>query len=102
MTLKVQQLISEIQGKLAIIRQNKETQQEENQSLTKDLQSLKVTLQEKEKQWMRKEEEWNQSLETVRGDGEQTAPKSTNPAWSAEEIDEMVKEIEFCISQLKK
>ena len=103
MTEKIQQFIDEIRQKTLAMHRQLNEERSKNESLMLELSDLKSKLSEKEKQ----EAVLIEDIEKLKVELEasRTQVQGSDLISSRrrdEEIDELVKEIEYCISQLKK
>jgi chromosome segregation ATPase len=99
----LQQSIDSINAKIASLTQRMEALKSQNAAMTEEIQSFKEQLHEgsqRESQLLETIEKLNQDLSLA---NKQVIELSQRPTGrSAEEIDELVKEIDYCIEQLKK
>lgn len=102
MSDRVNQLIEDIRGKVNLMKDSVETEKNKAKELTQEVETLKSKLQSKENELAQLNGKI-QALELEKDD-----LKNNNIAVPAEngvsedQIDELVKEIEYCITQLKK
>ena len=99
----LQQSIDSINAKIASLTKRMEALKSQNAAMTEEIQAFKEQLHEgsqKESQLLERIEKLNQDLSLA---NKQVIELSHRPTGrSAEEIDELVKEIDYCIEQLKK
>ena len=102
MSDRVNQLIEDIRGKVDLMKGKVTAEQNKNSELSQEIESLKAKLQSKENEVLQLNGKI-QDLETEKNDLESKniAVPAENGV-SEEQIDELVKEIEYCITQLKK
>jgi chromosome segregation ATPase len=104
MTENIQQIITSIRSKatglsdqLKILREKNQQLEVEISSLKSEIQGLKISIQEY------KTENENLQMELTTAKEEVvTSPSDSDLSRREEEIDALVKEIEYCIHQLKK
>lgn len=102
MSERVHQLIDEIRRKSAVMREQLEAERATNVSLTSEIASLReqlLTGEQRVEEMQGTITELNDRVETLK---EQGANSSSASGISNEEIDALVKEIEYCIGQLKR
>lgn len=102
MSERVHQLIDEIRKKSAVMREQIESERATNASLTSEIVTLRERLLVKEQEMTAMQgtiAELNERVETLK---EQGANAISGSGISNEEIDALVKEIEYCIGQLKR
>lgn len=100
---RIQKSIDSINSKIASFKLQFDNLKSQNESMSKEIQSFKEELHEKsqkEAEQTRLIEKLNQELELAL---KQVVELSQRPTGRTdEEIDELVKEIDYCIEQLKK
>jgi uncharacterized coiled-coil DUF342 family protein len=99
----LQQSIDSINAKIASLIQRMEALKSQNAAMTEEIQAFKEQLHEgsqKESQLLETIEKLNQDLSLANNQVIELSQRPTGR--SAEEIDELVKEIDYCIEQLKK
>ncbi|MBU2018063.1 MAG: hypothetical protein KJ941_00335 [Bacteroidetes bacterium] len=103
MTEKIQQKIDQITKKVSALQHNLAIQVDKSERLSSEIDSLKATIGALEEEIQAKESELISLSEKMMVTTEQNATSSTdfNPQRD-NEIDDLVKEIEYCIGQLKK
>ena len=102
MSDSINQLIDTIQKKSLLLKNQIASEKSKNEELTQEIQSLKREVSSKDEQvdeLNSKITELNDGLKAVK---EQNITSSEGKGISDEQIDEVVKEIEYCIGQLKK
>ncbi len=102
MSEQVYQLIDEIRSKAAHLREQLKSECSTNAKLTTEIEALKDQLEIKANEngaLQGKITELNERIEAI---SEQGVDQSTEKGISNEEIDTLVKEIEYCIGQLKR
>jgi chromosome segregation ATPase len=103
MNEKLQHSIDSINAKITSLTQRMEALKSQNAAMTEEIQSFQEQLHEssqKESQLLESIEKLNHDLSLANN---QVIDLSQRPTGrSAEEIDELVKEIDYCIEQLKK
>ncbi len=103
MTERIQNSIGNIKDKISSLLQGIDELKNQNSSMSLEIQSLKQELEKKaqiEQQLNVSIDHLNQELEVVK---KQVVDLSQAPVGRSEsEIDELVKEIDYCIEQLKK
>ena len=103
MNENIQNSIDSIHAKINSLTQRMMVLKSQNTAMTEEIQSFKEQLHEcsqRENQLVETIEKLNQDLDLA---NEQVIESSQRPTGrSAEEIDELVKEIDYCIEQLKK
>ena len=102
MSDRINQLIDTIREKSILLKDQVASEKAKNEELTQEIQTLKqeVTSKgEKVDELNSKITELNDGLKAVK---EQSITGSEGNGFSDEQIDELVKEIEYCIGQLKK
>lgn len=102
MSEQVYQLIDEIRNKAARMREQLESERSTNAKLTAEIEAIKGQLEIKAKEngeLQGKIAELNEQIKTI---SEQGVEQSIEKGISNEEIDTLVKEIEYCIGQLKR
>lgn len=103
MNEKLQYSIDSINSKITSLTQRMEDLKSQNAAMTEEIQAFQEQLHEssqKESQLLETIEKLNHDLNLA---NKQVIDLSQRPTGrSAEEIDELVKEIDYCIEQLKK
>ena len=102
MSDRINQLIDTIREKSVLLKNQIASEKANNEELTQEIQSLKQEISLKNEQvdeLNSKITELNDGLKAVK---EQNITGSEGKGISDEQIDELVKEIEYCIGQLKK
>ena len=102
MSDRINQLVDTIREKSILLKDQVASEMSKNEELTQEIQTLKQEVASKDEQVDElniKIAELNDGLKTVR---EQSITGSDGSGISDEQIDELVKEIEYCIGQLKK
>lgn len=103
MNEKLQHSIDSINAKITSLTQRMEVLKSQNSAMTEEIQAFQQQLHEssqKESQLLETIENLNHELSLA---NKQVITLSQRPTGrSAEEIDELVKEIDYCIEQLKK
>jgi chromosome segregation ATPase len=103
MNEKLQHSIDSINAKITSLTQRMEALKSQNAAMTEEIQAFQEQLHEssqKESQLLETIEKLNHDLNSA---NKQVIDLSQRPTGrSAEEIDELVKEIDYCIEQLKK
>jgi phage-related minor tail protein len=102
MTERIQHIIDEIRLKSQALHHQLNEEREKNKALSAELHLITERLEvekQKEEQLLSKIEALSNELETTKSQVVETSPPSGK---NDEEIDELVKEIEYCISQLKR
>lgn len=101
MSEKVNQLIDEIRGKSLRLKDSLSAERTRVMNLEAEIEKLKNTISEKETDLKKKVEE----IELLRNDMKavetNSIPVQKESGITDEQIDELVKEIEFCIAKLK-
>ena len=103
MNEKLQHSIDTINAKITSLTQRMEALKSQNAAMTEEIQAFKEQLHEgsqKESQLLETIEKLNQDLSLANNQVIELSQRPTGR--SAEEIDELVKEIDYCIEQLKK
>ena len=102
MSDRIQELIDGIREKASSLHNQLSTERSSNQKLQDEVSGLQNQISSKEGEIVElksKISEWETKLKTV---DEQDVIGSEDTGVSDEQIDELVKEIEYCIEQLKK
>lgn len=102
MSDRIHELVDAIREKSILLKDQVASEKTKNQELEKDIQRLKQEVSSKDGQvdeLNSKITELNDDLKTVK---EQSITESEGNGISDGQIDELVKEIEYCIGQLKK
>lgn len=102
MTDKIQQFIDDIRQKSMALHLQLNEERSKNQDLIVELEGLKLKLSEKEKQEAVLFEDIEKLKVELEASRNQVQGSEIPSRRRDEEIDELVKEIEYCISQLKK
>jgi chromosome segregation ATPase len=103
MTERIQQKIDQITQKVSALQQNLTIHVDKSHRLSSEIDSLKITIEVLEKGIQSKESEIKALSERMMVTTEQNASSSVDTKYQREkEIDDLVKEIEYCIGQLKK
>jgi hypothetical protein len=103
MTESIQRKIQEISGKMKILHTHLLNERSKNAILIDDLASLKSELQEKKEVLMAKDIQISEKDSQLEKMNEQNTVSSPDESLNrSHEIDELVKEIEYCIGQLRK
>ena len=106
MTERIQQKVEQITAKVTVMQQNLFSAAENNRRLSSEIESLNATIEALKIQMKQKEEELKGLSEKMLQAKEQNAPslnmEKSKDSNRENEINELVKEIEYCISQLKK
>ncbi len=101
MSERVNQLIEEIREKSLRIKNSLSAERSRVSTLESEIEKLKAAISEKENELQKGMEE----LEKLRDDSKtvqiESIPVSKENEISGEQIDELVKEIEYCIAKLK-
>lgn len=101
MSERVNQLIEEIREKSLRIKNSLSAERSRVSTLESEIEKLKAAISEKENEIQKGMEE----LEKLRNDSKtvqiESIPVSKENEISGEQIDELVKEIEYCIAKLK-
>lgn len=103
MSDRIHQLIDTVREKSILLKDQVASERSENQRLKQEIDELKqsiATRDEKISGLETKVVELNDHIETVKK--ENITVESVSKGMSNEQIDELVKEIEYCITQLKK
>lgn len=103
MTERIQHSIDEIRLKSKALHHQLTEERETNKSLLTEIQTLKETeenLKKKEVAYLQEISDLKMALEEAKSQVVEVSVPSVGK--TGEEIDELVKEIEYCISQLKK
>lgn len=101
MSEKVSQLIDEVREKALGLKDSLSAERSRVNNLEAEIQNLKIQISEKEKDLREKVEEIEglksdlKKMETI------SIPVQAESGISDEQIDELVKEIEYCIAKLK-
>lgn len=102
MSDRVNQLIEDIRGKVDLMKSKVTAEESKNSELTQAIDSLKSQLQTKENEVAQLNGKI-QELEAQKNDlNKNNIAVPAENGVSEEQIDELVKEIEYCITQLKK
>jgi uncharacterized coiled-coil DUF342 family protein len=102
MSDRINQLVDTIREKTILLKDQVASEKAKNEELTQEIQTLKQDVSsrdEKMGELNNKITELNDGLEAAR---EQSITSADGNGVSEEQIDELVKEIEYCIEQLKK
>ena len=102
MSDRINQLVDTIREKAILLKDQVASEKAHNEELTQEIQTLKQELSsrdEKVDELNTKITELDDGLKAAR---EQSIGSSGGNGVSEEQIDELVKEIEYCIAQLKK
>lgn len=103
MNERIQKSIDSIITKINSHNKNYELLKTRNESMTEEIQSFKEQLHERmlrEQELVETIEKLNQDLKMAQNQVVELSDRPTGR--SSEEIDELVKEIDYCIEQLKK
>lgn len=99
---RINELIQNIREKVSLLRSQLSVEKSKNESLQKEVEELKLQLNSAQKNV----EELESKIVGLQSDivkaKEQSVNQSSGTNISDEQIDELVKEIEYCIGQLKK
>ena len=99
---RINELIQKIREKVSQLKDQLSIEKTKSQSLQNEVNQLKAQLDtSREKIELLKSDKVNLQSELVKAK-EQSTNSSNEAAVSDEQIDELVKEIEYCIGQLKK
>jgi|TARA_R110000737_G_scaffold222262_1_gene237534 chromosome segregation ATPase len=103
MTESIQRKIQEISGKMKILHSHLLEERAKNAKLESDLESLKMSLQEKNEELATKNQQLSEKeSQLVQMNEQNTVSMPEESLNRSHEIDELVKEIEYCIGQLRK
>jgi septal ring factor EnvC (AmiA/AmiB activator) len=102
MSDRVNELIEEIRGKANSMKDRVSTEQDKNNTLTKEIEELKTQLSAKEAEVSQLKGELDSLKSDISSKNEQSIAVASDNGVSDEQIDELVKEIEYCITQLKR
>lgn len=102
MSDRVNELIEEIRGKATSMKQLISVEKEKNSGLAQEIEALKHELSSKETEVTQLKGEIASLKNDLSAKNEQSIERSTGNEISDEQIDELVKEIEYCIAQLKR
>lgn len=99
---RINKLIENIREKVSLLRSQLSVEKSKNESLQKEVNELKLQLTSSQNEVEKLESNIvNLKSEIVKAK-EQSVNQSSDTNISDEQIDELVKEIEYCIGQLKK
>ncbi len=101
MSDRINQLIGEIREKSMRAKDDLDAEKKRSKELENELTKVKEELNSKNKELSKKEEEIN-SLKSGTGTVEKSIPVQSGNGLSDEQIDELVKEIDYCIEKLRK
>jgi uncharacterized coiled-coil DUF342 family protein len=102
MSDRINQLVDTIREKTILLKDQIASEKAKNEELTKEIQTLKQDVSSRDEKMGELNNnitELNDGLKAVR---EQSIISADGNGVSEEQIDELVKEIEYCIEQLKK
>ena len=103
MTESIQSIINQISEKARALHGLLLSEREKNASLLSKNEQLQSDLEEKLDEVSRLESKLNEQEKRMVGQSEQSSVSAVAPSnGNAQEIDELVKEIDYCISQLRK
>jgi uncharacterized protein YfkK (UPF0435 family) len=103
MTESIQRKIQEIGGKMKILHTHLLEERSKNAQLIEDLSQLKSVILEKDQELIAKNQLISEKESQLDQINEQNAVSLPDDSLNrAHEIDELVKEIEYCIGQLRK
>lgn len=103
MSDRIHQLIDTVREKSILLKDQVASERSENQRLKQEIDELKQSIASRDEKISGLEVkvvELNDHIETVKK--ENITVESASKGMSNEQIDELVKEIEYCITQLKK
>jgi chromosome segregation ATPase len=103
MNEKILKTIDSINSKIASYQKNYELLKVQNESMLEEIQSFKEQLHDRlqrEQEFLATIDKLNHELKVAQNQVVELSERSTGR--SMEEIDELVKEIDYCIEQLKK
>ncbi len=101
MSDRINAILVEIKGKVNQLKDSLSIERSENEKLRLELVELKEQLETKEKEASELQSKFADLSRTMNEKNEQVVGDSNGKYISEDEIDEMVKEIEYCIGQLK-
>ena len=102
MSGRINQLVDTIREKFILLKDQVASDKVKNEELTQEIQALKLDVSSKDEkigELNSKITELNDGLKSAR---EQSIISAEGNGVSEEQVDELVKEIEYCIEQLKK
>ena len=99
---RINELIENIREKVSQLRSQLSVEQVKNESLEEQVNQLKLKLTSKENEVKTLESKISNFESNIVKAKEQSVNHSSEANVSDEQIDELVKEIEYCIGQLKK
>ncbi|MBL4863002.1 MAG: hypothetical protein JKY09_08310 [Crocinitomicaceae bacterium] len=102
MSDRINQLIENIREKSLLLQERIASKQSTNQQLKLENQDLKQRISSKEERIVELEEGIIDVNASIKAANEQNIVEPTENGISDVQIDELVKEIEYCIGQLKK
>jgi chromosome segregation ATPase len=103
MTESIQRKIQEIGSKMKVLHSHLLEERAKNANLTADLEALKTDLRQKNEELMAKNQEISEiNSQLIKMNEQNTVSMPEESLNRAHEIDELVKEIEYCIDQLRK
>lgn len=101
MSEKVYQLIDEVREKSLAIKASLETERSKLKSLESELDQLKEAIAMKESDLKKKDSEIAKLMSDLETNKTMGIDVPENKGFSDEQIDELVKEIEYCIAKLR-
>lgn len=104
MSARVHELLDEIREKSVKLKDQVRTERATNATLIAEVSQLKTEMESKQQeitQLQSKVSELSGKIESLKEQGNNLSPAAENKL-SNEEIDALVKEIEYCIGQLKR
>ena len=103
MTESIQSILNQISEKAKGLHGLLVSEREKNANLLSKNEQLQAQFEEKQAEVSRLESKLNEQEERLVGLTEQSSVSVASPSkGNAQEIDELVKEIDYCISQLRK
>lgn len=101
MSDRIQELVEEIRGKSSDLKRQLESTRSRNSELESELSELRNSISDKEKELEELKSKYD-DLQKQDLNNDTGVSVSAEQSISNEAIDELVKEIEYCIEQLKK
>jgi uncharacterized protein YoxC len=103
MSERIDELIETIREKSILLKEQVASEKSKNEELTQEIQNLKQEISSKDGKVDELNEKIGELNESVKTAKEQSITSSeVTTGVTDEQIDELVKEIEYCIEQLKK
>jgi len=99
---RINELIQKIREKVSLLKDQLSVEKTKNESLQEEVNQLKLQLTSKQNEVEALESKIVNLQSDIVKAKEQSVNHSTEANVSDEQIDELVKEIEYCIGQLKK